>query len=88
MHERERLSGLPGFSLRFAAPTFAEIAVRVPGGDASRVAARAAERGVVPGAACGRFDPAFADTLLVSVAETHRKTDIDRLADVLAEVTR
>jgi glycine dehydrogenase subunit 1 len=85
-YARERVLAIPGYAPRYHGPTFAELAVRVPGGDAEKVVARALERGVLPGVACGRFDPAYADTLLINVSEEHRKPDIDRLAAVLAEV--
>jgi glycine dehydrogenase subunit 1 len=87
-YARDAVCALPGFSPRFGSASFAEFAVRVPKGDAARLVERARERGLVPGVACGRFDPAFSDTLLINVAETHRKADIDRLVAVLGEVTR
>jgi len=84
---RDLLAGLDGYSPRFDAPFFNEIALRVPGGDAEAVVQRAASRGVVPGVALGRFDADLRDTLLVSVTELHRREDIERLAREL-EVIR
>ena len=87
-YAREQIAAVPGYALRYSAPTFAEFAVRVPGGNADKIVERAAERGILAGVACGRFDAAYKDTLLVNVAEIHKKADIDRLAQTLAEVAR
>jgi len=82
---RELLAGLDGYSPRFDASFFNEIALRVPGGDAQVVVDRAAARGVVPGVALGHFFDELRDTLLVSVTELHRREDIERLARELQE---
>jgi glycine dehydrogenase subunit 1 len=87
-YAREQVLRLPGFSPRFDAPMFSELAVRVPGGDARRTIDRAVERGVVPGVDLGRWDAAEAGTLLISVSEQHRRQDIDRLVRTLEEVSR
>jgi glycine dehydrogenase subunit 1 len=65
--------------------TFKEFAVRVgrSGGD---VVAAARERGVHPGYALGRDYEGMEDCLLVAVTEKRTPADIDRLAEVLAEV--
>ncbi len=68
------------------APVFSELCLRVD--DAEAVAARALERGVIPGVPLGRFDDADKDLLLVGVSELHRREDLDKLADVLEEVCR
>ncbi len=65
-------------------PHFNEIVVRV-GGDAVEVVDRCLARDVIPGVALGRFDAGRADQLLICVTEVHRRSAIDRLADVLAE---
>jgi glycine dehydrogenase subunit 1 len=81
-YAKERL-GLP---LVFAErTTFKEFAIRVgrPGHDVIR-AARAL--GVHPGYPLGRDYPGMDDCLLVCVTEKRSPADIDRLADVLAEV--
>ncbi|MCC6746376.1 MAG: aminomethyl-transferring glycine dehydrogenase subunit GcvPA [Deltaproteobacteria bacterium] len=85
-YAREAIGALPGYALRSRAPSFNEFAVRVPGGDAQAVVTRVRERAdLVPGVALGRFDRALADTLLVSVTETHRRADLDRLIQALKE---
>ena len=85
-YAKARIAALQGFALLHPSPTFTELAVRVPGGDAKAVVQRAAERGVHPGVPAGRWDPGLEDVLLVSVNETHRKEDLDRLVQTLAEV--
>jgi len=77
---RQLLCGLDGVEPAFGGPFFNELALRVPGGDADALVARAVTRNVVPGVALGRFYPELRDTLLVSVNETHREGDIRRLA--------
>jgi glycine cleavage system P protein (glycine dehydrogenase) subunit 1 len=66
--------------------TFKEFAVRV-GRNAKEVVREAKRRGVHPGYALGRDYAGLEDALLIAVTEKRRPEDIDRLADVLAEVT-
>jgi glycine dehydrogenase subunit 1 len=85
-HARQRLeaAGLePMFSKQ---PTFKELVIRV-GRNARDVIRAARELGVHPGYALGRDYPGMDDCLLVAVTEKRTPADIDRLADVLAEVT-
>jgi glycine dehydrogenase subunit 1 len=65
--------------------TFKEFAVRV-GRPADEVVAAARERGVNPGYALRRDYPGMEDALLVCVTEKRTPDEIDRLAEVLAEV--
>ncbi len=65
--------------------TFKEFAVRV-GRPAREVIAAARERGVHPGYAIGRDYEGLDDALIVCVTEKRSPADIDRLAEVLAEV--
>jgi glycine dehydrogenase subunit 1 len=67
--------------------TFKEFAVRV-GRPAREVVKAARERGVHPGYALGRDYPGLDDALLIAVTEKRSLADIDRLAEVLAEVAR
>ena len=81
-YAQERL-GLPlAFPDR---PTFKEFAIRVPGSARETIAA-ARKHGVHPGYALGRDYEGLDDVLLVAVTEKRSPADIDRLADVLAEV--
>ena len=67
--------------------TFKEFAVRVAR-PAQEVVREARERGVHPGYALGRDYPGLDDVLLVALTEKRTPEEIDRLADVLAEVAR
>ena len=65
--------------------TFKEFAVRV-GRNANEVVRAARERGVHPGYALGRDYEGMDDCVLVAVTEKRSPAEIDRLAEVLAEV--
>ena len=65
--------------------TFKEFAVRV-GRDAREVVRAARERGVHPGYALARDYGGMDDCLLVAVTEKRSPADIERLAEVMAEV--
>jgi glycine dehydrogenase subunit 1 len=85
---KQRLAERAGLELLFAnRTTFKEFAVRV-GRNAHDVVAAARERGVHPGYALGRDYPGMDDVLLVAVTERRTPEEIDRLADVLAEVAQ
>ncbi|MGZ4398167.1 MAG: aminomethyl-transferring glycine dehydrogenase subunit GcvPA [Gaiellaceae bacterium] len=71
--------------LAFPAPTFKEFAVRL-GRPAEQVVRDAKARGVNPGYPLGRDDADLEDVLLVCVTERRSAEDIERLAEVLAEV--
>ncbi len=82
-HAKARL-GLP---LAFPEQTtFKEFAVRT-GRNAGDVIAAARRLGVHPGYALGREYDGLDDVLLVAVTERRTPAEIDRLAEVLAEVT-
>ena len=66
--------------------TFKEFAVRV-GRPADEVVAAARQHGVNPGYPLRRDYPGMEDALLVCVTEKRTPAEIDRLAEVLAEVT-
>ncbi|HEY3069377.1 MAG TPA: aminomethyl-transferring glycine dehydrogenase subunit GcvPA [Gaiellaceae bacterium] len=81
-HAKERLA----LSLLFPdRTTFKEFAIRV-GRPAEEAIRAARERGVHPGYALKRDYAGMEDALLVCVTEKKTVADIDRLADVLAEV--
>jgi glycine dehydrogenase subunit 1 len=73
--------------LAFDRPTFKEIAFRTPI-PARDVVTRAREHGVHPGYPLGRDYPGLDDVLLVALTEKRTPADVDRLAEVLGEVTR
>jgi glycine dehydrogenase subunit 1 len=77
-----------GFPLAFSdQTTFKEFAIRL-GRPAKEVVREARTRGVHPGYALGRDYPGMDDALLVCLTEKRSPADVDRLADVLAEVAR
>jgi glycine dehydrogenase subunit 1 len=82
-YAKERLGLAPAFPEQ---TTFKEFAVRV-GRSAKEVVRAARERGVHPGYALGRDYEGLDDALLVAVTEKRTTEDVDRLAEVLAEVT-
>ena len=75
-----------GWPRAFDRPTFKEFAVRTPL-PAREIVRRARQRGVHPGYAIGRDYEGLDDVLLVAVTEKRTVDDVDRLADVLHEVT-
>jgi glycine cleavage system P protein (glycine dehydrogenase) subunit 1 len=85
-YARQRLVERAGLELLFPEKaTFKELGVRV--GRSGRDVVRAArELGVHPGYALGRDYAGMDDVLLVAVTERRTPSEIDRLADVLAEV--
>ncbi len=85
-YAKQRLAERAGLEVLFSdRTTFKEFAVRV-GRNAREVVAAARERGVHPGYALGRDYEGMDDVLLVAVTERRTPEEIDRLADVLAEV--
>ncbi|MDQ3067592.1 MAG: aminomethyl-transferring glycine dehydrogenase subunit GcvPA [Actinomycetota bacterium] len=75
-----------GLPLAFSGkPTFKEFAVRL-GRPARDVIEAARKHGVHPGYAIGRDYAGMDDVLLIAVTEKRSPADIDRLAQVLAEV--
>jgi glycine dehydrogenase subunit 1 len=82
-YAKERIARIPGFGIRFSAPTFNEFAVRTPVPAAEIVRSLAAE-GIVPGADLGAWDPAMSHALLVCTTELRTRAEIDRLAGGLA----
>jgi len=81
-YARERIPLEPAFD----APGFNEVAFRTPI-PAREIVRRVRERGVHPGYVLGRDYQGMDDVLLVAVTERRTAEDVDRLADVLAEVS-
>jgi glycine dehydrogenase subunit 1 len=80
----ERLSAVPGVSLRFAAPFFKEFTLRLPASP-ERVVARLARQGILAGVPLKPFDRRLGDCLLVAVTEKRSREEIDTFADALAK---
>jgi len=85
-HAKERLRAA-GFELLFSdRTTFKEFGLKV-GRNAGEVIREARARGVHPGYAIGRDYDGLDDALLVAITEKRTPADIDRLVQVLTEVT-
>ena len=80
-YARERIALPPAFQQ----PVFKELALRTPQ-PAREVISAARALGVHPGYAVGRDYEGLDDVLLVALTEKRTPADVDRLADVLAEV--
>jgi len=79
----------PRFSLPFSAPTFNEVAVR-SSADVGHVLSRLEEEKILGGVPLARLAPeeaGWADLFLVAVTEKTRRLDIDRLLDVLRDIS-
>ncbi|HZX67326.1 MAG TPA: aminomethyl-transferring glycine dehydrogenase subunit GcvPA, partial [Candidatus Elarobacter sp.] len=80
-----KVSALDGYTRRFSAPVFNEVAVRVPG-RAADVLAQLERRHVLGGLDLGRFYPELEDCILMTATELTSSADINRLVDALSEV--
>ncbi|PYM14275.1 MAG: aminomethyl-transferring glycine dehydrogenase subunit GcvPA [Candidatus Rokuibacteriota bacterium] len=80
----ERLTAIPGVSLRFAAPFFKEFTLRLPK-PPDRVATRLVKQGWLAGVPLKTFDRKLGDCLLVAVTEKRTREEIDRFADALGK---
>ena len=82
-YARERLLAIDGVSALHAQPVVREFAVTLDA-PVEAVVARCREQGVNPGYPLGRDYPEHAAGLLVAITEQRTRSDIDRLAEVLA----
>jgi glycine dehydrogenase subunit 1 len=84
---RSALTALDGVTLRFDAPTFNELVIRVPLPAAEALAGLQA-RGIIGGLDLGRFYPELADAILVNATELTTSAQIAQLAGSLGEIVR
>ncbi|MBI4637330.1 MAG: aminomethyl-transferring glycine dehydrogenase subunit GcvPA [Candidatus Rokubacteria bacterium] len=80
----ERLTAIPGVSLRFAAPFFKEFTLRLPK-PPERVVARLLRQRILGGVPLKRFERRLGDCLLVAVTEKRTREEIDVLAQALGK---
>src|SRR5262245_32021283 len=80
----DRLTKIPGVTLRFEAPFFKEFTLKLPK-PAERVAARLVKQKILGGVPLKAFDRKLADCLLVAVTEKRTKEEIDAYVDALAK---
>jgi len=81
---KERLSAIPGFSVRFTAPVFNEFVIDMPR-DASEVSEALISHGVVGGLPLGTFYAGMERSMLFCVTEMNSRGDIETLASALEE---
>jgi len=80
----ERLTQIPGVSLRFAAPFFKEFTLKLPVSP-DRVIGKLLKQRILSGVPLKRFDRALGDCLLVAVTEKRTRAEIDAFGDALAK---
>jgi len=80
----EKLTASGALSLAFQQPTFKEFALRVRNGNVNRLLEAARTKGIFAGLPLGRWYPELADCLLVAVTEKRTRSEIDRLAALVA----
>jgi glycine dehydrogenase subunit 1 len=85
-----RVAEVPGVAVRFPAGFFKEIVVDFAGTGrtVAQVNDALRQRGIFGGLDLSRWFPELGQSALYCVTELHTQTDIDRLVDALAEVTR
>ena len=84
---RARVTAIAGVTAAFAAPTFNEFVVRVPG-RADAVLAALREKKILGGIDLGRWYPELAHGILMTATELTTGADIERLGTALEEVVR
>jgi glycine dehydrogenase subunit 1 len=83
----ERVTQVPGFTRRFAAPVFNELAIRVPAGmTAAEALAELKECGIVGGVDLGRWYPEYADSILMTATELTADDEIEAIGAALDEI--
>jgi glycine dehydrogenase subunit 1 len=80
----QRLTDVPGVSLRFAAPFFKEFTLRLPKSP-ERVVARLARQRILAGVPLKPFDRRLKDCLLVAVTEKRTREEIDAYVAALGQ---
>ncbi len=78
----DRIESDTKHSVRFPGPRFNEFVIKLDGGSVDAID-RLSQQDIVAGLPMGRFFPELDDSLLVSITEVHKKSDIDRLIEGL-----
>ncbi len=85
----ERVTALPGFSRAFDAPTFNEVAIRVPNGStAASVLATLQSWKILGGVDLGRWYPELFDCILMTATELTTDDEIAELTAALSTISR
>jgi glycine dehydrogenase subunit 1 len=83
----ERVTRVPGFTRRFAAPVFNEVAIEVPEGmTASAVLDALQERKILGGVDLGRWYPDLGDCILMTATEITTDAEIEALGAALEAI--
>lgn len=82
---KRKVTALNGCAAKFAAPTFNELVVQVPG-RAADVLAALERKQILGGVDLGRFYPELDDCILMTATELTSSADIDRLITALSEI--
>jgi glycine dehydrogenase subunit 1 len=82
---KTKVANLDGFAVRFGAPTFNEVAIRVPG-RAVDVLSALERKQILGGIALGRWYPELDDCILMTATELTSSADVDRLVTALSEI--
>jgi len=83
LYLREQLPRYPGLALAFDRPVFNELTLRLPGRNAAQVRDALLDQGLLAGHPLTA--PGEEDLLLVHVSELHRREELDRLLQALAQ---
>lgn len=81
-YAKAKLMELPGYSLKFTAPTFNEFVLTLPC-DVNAINRHLFENGIIGGLGLKRFFPEMEREMLFCVTEMNNKQAIDRLVEVL-----
>lgn len=81
----QKVSAIDGFTVRFDAPFFNEVVMKVPG-RAAHVLAELQKRNIIGGVDLGRWYPHLADCILMNATELTTSAEIASLCATLGEV--
>jgi glycine dehydrogenase subunit 1 len=85
----EAVTAVPGFTRRFSAPVFNEVAIRVPlGSSAATILDALQSREILGGVNLGRWYGDLADTILMNATELTTNADIAKLSGALAAIVK
>lgn len=82
---KEKISSIPGYSLKFNSPTFNEFVIQSEK-ESKEINRKLLEKKIIGGLPLGDFYPQLNKTLLFCITEKTTKEDIDRLVEALREI--
>ena len=84
-YAKEKISEIPGFSLKFEQPFFKEFVITTPH-PVSKINRKLMENRIIGGFDLGRFFEGMEKDFLLAVTERRTKREIDKLVEVLKNV--